>query len=499
MSCVNVLDFVARELKGRIVTVSSLSAFIAAEKAADRLAMAATSREAAQLAVLMPNAPLERICREFGSETADIVEALRPTSPYSRIAIEAMAVHGRSQDDEVRRDAAIAACAAEAAVARPEDYERMTELFDSMADRETEPACSAFLKELREQLPGPGSADLEGGSRGRIRVISISMDVCGSTEAKTRMRATARNDKELAQWYKEFHHQFLSSECRFYSLLFRHGHGGINLDWKHAFVVKGIGDEIWLLYEVGEDDLWKLRSLVARLFHAALEVAKRPIHWTSATDDHDLASERSLETRHLPLKFYIDILDDAFEVSAPRRDFVTERLPEILGPEENQNSGDFIELGNRLHAGNLMGDGRRLVTAIRTDYIGWEVDRFFRATKFALPSVITVGRALFEDTFHAPRDSDGSLDGTGLQMAVVECPIQQGASTRYDHSFRYVKKDIKPEKLKGVDEGYTVYRVLRENDLLGLRHTGADHAIMEDTFNVFTPEMERAERDRRRR
>ena len=35
MSPVNVLDFVARELKGQIMTVSSLSAFVAAEKAAD--------------------------------------------------------------------------------------------------------------------------------------------------------------------------------------------------------------------------------------------------------------------------------------------------------------------------------------------------------------------------------------------------------------------------------------------------------------------------------
>ena len=126
MSHVNVLDFVARELEGRIMTVTSLSAFIAAERTADRLAMTAISREAAQLAVLLPSAPLERISSEFGSETADIVETLRPRGPYSRIALEAMAVHGRSGDDEVRRDAAIAACAAEAAVTSPDDVERMT-------------------------------------------------------------------------------------------------------------------------------------------------------------------------------------------------------------------------------------------------------------------------------------------------------------------------------------------------------------------------------------
>ena len=57
-----------------------------------------------------------------------------------------------------------------------------------------------------------------------------------------------------------------------------------------------------------------------------------------------------------------------------------------------------------------------------------------------------------------------------------------------------MKKEIRPGKLKGVGEGYAVYRVLREFDLLGLRHSCADEAIMEKTFKVITAEMERAVR-----
>ena len=190
------------------------------------------------------------------------------------------------------------------------------------------------------------------------------------------------------------------------------------------------------------------------------------------------------------------MLDNAFEVSGPRRDFVTERLSEILGPEESWKSEDFIELGNRLHAGNLLGHGRRLVTAIRTDYIGWEVDRFFRATKFALPRVVVVGKALFEETFGLPQHPDEDVGGTGLMKTVLRCPIQQGGSERYEHCFRYVKKDIASKDLKGVGAGYAVYQVLRGNDVLGLRHTGADKEIMKETFEVFTPEMEQAERAR---
>lgn len=44
MSDLEVLDFVAEELRGRILTVSSLSTFVAAERAANSLDMAVVSR-----------------------------------------------------------------------------------------------------------------------------------------------------------------------------------------------------------------------------------------------------------------------------------------------------------------------------------------------------------------------------------------------------------------------------------------------------------------------
>ncbi len=493
MSAIKVLDFVASELKGQILTVSSLSAFVAAEKAADKLDMNETSRQAAQLAVLLPSVPREYICRKFDSKTADIFEALRPKKTLSKIVYVAIRLYNNSGIDKVHRDAAIAVVAAEVAVASPDDGEYMAECLRIMADRETEPKRSDFLKDLRVQLPELGSADSQGESRGQATVISISMDICGSTEAKAKMRACAGDNKgQLTEWYEEFHRQFLLLEWEFYSQLFRNGCDGLDWDWKHAFVVKGMGDEIWLLYEVSEVDQWKLKSLAARLFHAALNVAAKSIHWTSASDDDPC--QQPFETRHLPLKFYMDILDDAYEVSGNRCDFVTERLPEILGAEKNLNNRDFIELGNRLHAGSLMGDGRRLIQTIRTDYIGWEVDRFFRATKFALPRVATVGQNLFDKVFNDPKMSGKGLDGAGLQKAVIKCPINQRGFARYDYDFRYVKKDITPEKLKGVGEGYAVYRVLRKHDLLELNHTYADRTVMEGTFEVFTPEMVQAER-----
>ena len=429
----------------------------------------------------------------FNSETADIFEALRSNGPFSKIVHAGMMVYENSRNDKIRSDAAIAVVAAEVAVTSPDDGELMAECLGFIADRETDPERSDFLEDLRVQLPKSGSADSQVESRGQATVISISMDICGSTEAKAIMRACAGDNKgQLTEWYEQFHRHFLELEWEFYSQLFQNGFDGSDWDWKHAFVVKGMGDEIWLLYEVSEVDQWKLKSLAAHLFHAALNVAAKSIHWTSASDDD--SCRQPFETKHLPLKFYMDILDDAYEVSGKRRDFMTKHLSELLGAEESLNSKDFIELGNRLHAGSLMGDGRRLIQTIRTDYIGWEVDRFFRATKFALPMVATVGKNLFDKVFNDPKVSGKDLDGTGLQQAVIKCPIDPGGSARYDYDFRYVKKDIAPEELKGVGEAYTVYRVLRRYDLLRLYNACADKTIMKGTFDVFTPEMVQAER-----
>ena len=307
------------------------------------------------------------------------------------------------------------------------------------------------------------------------------------------MKARARSDEELSKSYEDFHREFLAVEWSFYAALFRRVPYEVDLDWRRGFVVKGIGDEIWLLYEVREEDLWKLKSVVARVLHSALNVADKRIgrEWAPDGDTGPLGA------RGLPLKFYVDILDDLFEINSPRLDFMLERLPHVLGPECTLSDREFVELGNRLHAGILEGTRKRLHTTFRTDYIGWEVDRFFRASGFALPGVVTVGKALFERVVDVSEERDEGLGGTHLHKAVIECPVSKGGSKRFDHDFRYVRQYVRASELKGVCSDYVVYRVLREMDLLVLRHPDQNDPIMCGTFDVFTPAMEQAVRDLR--
>lgn len=500
MGNVNVLDFVARQLEAGILTVSCLSAYIAAEKAADKLGINTTPREAAQLAVLLPLTQPERIREEFGELTADIFDALRPNDPYltgslnAIILSNAITLYTRSGNDRERRDAAIVAFAAEAAMASPEDHETLRGDLEDMSGMETDEPRRAFLNQLQAKLQPPEQTSGKREHKGPVRLLSISMDVGGSTEAKARMKECARDEQELTRWYEKYYRDFLSREWRLYSDLFRATANEINWDWKKTFVVKGIGDEIWLLYELGEEDPRTLGALFRRFLRTAQDGASTPIYWTSARDEKE-AGDRPSESKSLPLKFYIDIIEDAIEINHIRRDFMKQQLPN-LGSTDNQSDKDLVELGNRLHAGHLMQDGRRLVASYRTDYIGWEVDRFFRTTKFALPGIVTVGQTLFKKVIGTSRDPEKNLGGTSLNRMVVEYTTPQGRGRRSDGCFFYVTKNINPEDLKGVGEEYAVYHVIWKHNLLGLHQDGdaINNPDMGETREVFTEEMEAAVR-----
>lgn len=230
MSNVKVLDSIVRQLEGEILTVSCLSAYVAAEKAADGLDIKTTPREAAQLAVLLPHAPLKRIREEFGELTADIFDALRPNAPYLTVSSNASALYTRSGNDRERRDAAIVAFAAEAAMASPENHETLRSDLKHMISMETDAPRITFLNQLQAKLQTLEQTNGKREHKGPIRLLSISMDVGGSTEAKARMKECARDEQELTRWYEKYYHEFLWCEWRLYSALFQATANEINWD-----------------------------------------------------------------------------------------------------------------------------------------------------------------------------------------------------------------------------------------------------------------------------
>ena len=256
---------------------------------------------------------------------------------------------------------------------------------------------------------------------------------------------------------------------------------------------------MWILYEVVPKDEWKISSLVALLLGSALHLASRTISWSwwSGTDEN--SDEGEGERRQFPFKVYADVIEGAFEVSQLRRDFLTERINAILDPEADWPAKKFVELGNRLNLGASMKDGRKMISLVRADYIGWEIDRFFRASKSAMPCIATIGQRLFDRIEGTSWEDAQPVPNTELRRLVVECPLDPGkGSKRYDHSFLALKQEMSEEELKGVCAPYKVYHIVREFQLFGLHHNQVAERTMGRTREYFTLGMVDAVRKQRR-
>ena len=370
MSHWKVLGFLSREGEGGIVTASSIAALAAVEQTAESLQLPRSAVDAAALAVLMPLADLDRVEETFDTETLALYQEFRLTSRHSTVAFEAAAMHSRVQsNDALLRDVAIAVLAGEAAACAPMERERLAGTIAIAARTEQDEDRAEVLAScLRDQASSDKeSYEAEGGY-----LISISIDVCDSTYAKARMKCRARSDDVLDRWYKDFYCEFLHWELEFYESLLGASAVEVHWDWDKMFVVKGIGDEVWVLYEVVPQDEWKIRSLVALLLHSALNLASRTISWSWWSGKNEDREDGEWECGRYPFKVYADVVQDAFEVSDMRRDFLTERISAILGREEDWSEKQFIELGNRLNVGTLMRDERKMFSLVRTDYIGWK-------------------------------------------------------------------------------------------------------------------------------
>ena len=160
------------------------------------------------------------------------------------------------------------------------------------------------LTNLRDALSSSEDFEAVPTALRRPRLISLSIDVVGSTAAKTRLRDLAVNDERRDELYRQFYIGFLHEEGRFYDALFEAGIWGYGppLDWRRLFVVKGIGDELWMTYEVGDlpGDRAETQAEIARasvrIIGAALGLVGRTVPVGGTARDtgpnFDAASEK---------------------------------------------------------------------------------------------------------------------------------------------------------------------------------------------------------------
>jgi hypothetical protein len=108
--------------------------------------------------------------------------------------------------------------------------------------------------------------------------------------------------------------------------------------------------------------------------------------------------------------------------------------------------------------GSTQIDGAKLRSEIRTDYVGWEIDRFFRISKHCKPRVLAMGDALL-GALDSKVNPIGDIQAhLGLKVLEQRVPHQavDGWSTFRTH---IVTQELRPDELKGIGESYKLHHL----------------------------------------
>jgi hypothetical protein len=302
--------------------------------------------------------------------------------------------------------------------------------------------------------------------------LSISIDLAGSTAAKSEIARLCPQPERCVDRVRDLYRAFLAQEVYFHVLL---DHYGFSLD--QIFVVKAIGDEVWIVVDVSNDlRPHELNDYIGRFFSAAMPLAGRRVH--AFASEHDPEEDLDGLAPHeaygriwrdeLPLKIFADLIDDrtCLESNRERQAAFEHRAGELMrdvGTAERAR-----QIIDRL-AGGITIEGR---VGYRSDFIGPEVDRFFRCGKLALPALLTCGSQLIErisyDEIDGPTIGRPPAESGRAVLTGLPTPLgSDGQSRSYDY-FYMTREDIQPSdsRFKGVLEPYSVFYVIpREQGL----------------------------------
>jgi hypothetical protein len=265
-------------------------------------------------------------------------------------------------------------------------------------------------------------------------VFSISIDLVGSTGAKTRVMTLAGDNAErIDRLNALIYGEFCRIERKFYQHAVSQNGVSPGVDPSRFFTVKGIGDEIWLLCDSAEHDV---PTIGHALIDAGLCIATQSVQFLATQhasepwfDPHfDYGRTEPINS---PVKIFMDVLAHGSNLGTMRDDALMKTVPELLrcfhGREPT--SLEIASVTRRLCFSGYEPIGWAAVSEYRTDYIGHEIDRFFRTTKAARPGTVTIGASMAVKmglTFNAVAPGVNKVitrDGTPLTGGLPQDPV----------------------------------------------------------------------------
>jgi hypothetical protein len=230
-------------------------------------------------------------------------------------------------------------------------------------------------------------------------VFSISIDLVGSTDAKTRVMNLVQGDVIKFHKFNELiYREFCQIERKFYESAVSHQGVSEAIDPSNLFTVKGIGDEIWILCAVAEQDI---PGVGCKLIDASIQVATQTVSLWATQNEDDPRFDRNfdygrVEPIRSPIKIFVDVVGHASNLGRVRDEGLMTTIPGLLKTFHGREPTtlEIARVARRLCLSSYEPIGWSAFHEFRTDYIGHEIDRFFRTTKAAIPGTVTIGASL---------------------------------------------------------------------------------------------------------
>lgn len=287
-----------------------------------------------------------------------------------------------------------------------------------------------------------------------MSLLSISLDVVGSTDIKSKLADfSSKHGTDLDKLYSEFAKMMLLSMNRFMELVDLDA----VLDIKRLFLVKRIGDEYWYVYVLnGLEQHEKTRHLTHMVQTLLAFFSKSPFEVVATSpEEPDDPSEWDIEydalmRKSICWKATVDLLSHAVDLVGLAEDKLDGLLSGFTAHGKKwgfttNGDNELLELKNRLGVGFGYATGQKAIYAMRTDYIGIEVDRFFRMSKFSEQGKILAGKELLSLLM---------IDEVNAGKYLFCDPLGGGSFTTAING-AYVEHTIFSEReIKGIKGGY---------------------------------------------
>jgi hypothetical protein len=293
--------------------------------------------------------------------------------------------------------------------------------------------------------------------------VSVSIDLCGSTLVKqTLVELTADDPARRRSLYAEYLKVLYNTEREFYTLLLDNP----EFDFSKLVLIKIIGDEFWYCCEIDEDDKTRFIATATALIDALMELCARDRDLQLAPEDDAGPVNGKVRRRSpvkqfdLPIKVCVDLLHEPIEMTAARYEFLKDIVSLADGDHSTVYKVDkaFARRCDRLNLGSpdFFDEGRRVTT--RTDYIGLEIDRFFRLTRLCLPRLVSIGETLIAALPLSIHPAAAGLEHIDTKIADFAAGGTRPAGSALQRKYM-ISQTVPSAMMKGISGDYAIHHL----------------------------------------